>query len=219
MRDWREPRARLENSTSLCTGPPRPVPRGPYSMERLGRDVLAVLDGLGLQKINRCGMSMGGMVGQWLAAHAANRIDKLILSNTSCYFPDKAMWDGRIKMVRDRGLSGMVDANMERWFTKGFRKRAAQPMEKIREMFLATDPEGISAAAKQSATWIIARYCRKSLRRRWSLPAGTIRQPRSKATNTSSSISPALSLPCSTRPISPIWSSPRPMPTPCSACC
>jgi 3-oxoadipate enol-lactonase len=118
------------------------VPKGPYSMERLGKDVLAVLDGLGIARINWCGLSMGGMVGQWLGANAAGRIDKLILSNTSCYFPDKAMWDGRIKRVREKGLAGMVDANMERWFTKEFRERATKPMQKMREMFVATDMEG-----------------------------------------------------------------------------
>jgi 3-oxoadipate enol-lactonase len=63
------------------------VPKGPYSMERLGRDVLAVLDGLGIEKINWCGLSMGGMVGQWLGANAPDRVDKLILSNTACYYP------------------------------------------------------------------------------------------------------------------------------------
>ena len=59
------------------------VPKGPYSMERLGSDVLAVLDGLGIEKINWCGLSMDGMVGQWLGAIAPDRVDKLILSNTA----------------------------------------------------------------------------------------------------------------------------------------
>jgi 3-oxoadipate enol-lactonase len=118
------------------------VPKGPYSMERLGRDVIAVLDGLGIQKINWCGLSMGGMVGQWLGANAASRIDKLILSNTACYFPDKTMWEGRIKLVRDKGLAHIVDANMERWFTKDFRDRAPQTLAKMRDMFVATKVEG-----------------------------------------------------------------------------
>ena len=118
------------------------APKGPYTMERLGRDVLGVLDGLGIQKINWCGLSMGGMVGMWLGANAGNRIDKLILSNTSAHFPDPTVWDARIKMVRDVGLAGIVDANMERWFTKGFRERASQTMAKMREMFVATNIEG-----------------------------------------------------------------------------
>ncbi len=118
------------------------VPKGPYTMERLGRDVLAVLDGLGITKINWCGLSMGGMVGMWLGANAADRINRLILSNTSAYFPDKSIWEGRIKFVRETGLAGLVDANMERWFTKGFRERSPQAMAKMREMFLATKVDG-----------------------------------------------------------------------------
>jgi 3-oxoadipate enol-lactonase len=118
------------------------APKGPYTMERLGRDVLAVLDGLKIAKINWCGLSMGGMVGQWLGANAPNRIDKLILSNTACYFPDKTAWEGRIKMVREKGLEGIVDANMERWFTKDFRARSPQTMERMKTMFVATNVEG-----------------------------------------------------------------------------
>ena len=78
------------------------APKGPYSMEMLGRDVLAILDGLGIAKINWCGLSMGGMVGMWLGARAPERIDKLILSNTTSYFPDKAPWNDRLKFVREK---------------------------------------------------------------------------------------------------------------------
>ena len=118
------------------------VPKGPYTMERLGRDVLAVIDALGIPKINWCGLSMGGMVGQWLGANAPARVDKLILSNTSSYFADKALWEGRLKTVREKGLAAIVDANMERWFTKEFRDRNPQAMARMREMFLATKSEG-----------------------------------------------------------------------------
>jgi len=118
------------------------VPQGPYSMERLGRDALAILDALGIERVNWCGLSMGGMEGQWLGANAAGRIDKLILSNTSCYFADKTIWDGRIKQVRDKGLADLVDATMERWFTAEFRRRSPQTIERMREMFLATHVEG-----------------------------------------------------------------------------
>lgn len=118
------------------------VPKGPYTMERLGRDVLAVIDALDVAKINWCGLSMGGMVGQWLGAHAPGRIDKLVLSNTSSFFPDKSIWEGRLKTVRDKGLAAIVDANMERWFTKDFRERNPQAIAKMREMFLATKADG-----------------------------------------------------------------------------
>ena len=118
------------------------VPKGPYSIEQLGRDALAVLDALGIARVNWCGLSMGGMEGQWLGANAASRIDKLVLSNTASYFPDKTMWDGRINIARDKGLAALVDATIERWFTAEFRQRSPQAVARIREMFLATDVEG-----------------------------------------------------------------------------
>jgi len=124
------------------------VPQGPYSMERLGRDVIAVLDALGVEKTNWCGLSMGGMVGQWLGANAPERIEKLVLSNTNSYYEDKNFWHGRIKMVRDKGLEPLVDANMARWFTEGFRARAPQTMQRMTEMLLGTKLPGYIACCE-----------------------------------------------------------------------
>jgi 3-oxoadipate enol-lactonase len=123
-------------------------PNGPYSMERLCRDVLAIVDALGIARTNWCGLSMGGMVGQWLGANAADRIDKLIMSNTACYIPDKTVWENRIKLVREKGLRDVVDGTMDRWFTKEFRERAPQTIERMRKMFLATNPEGYAACGE-----------------------------------------------------------------------
>lgn len=118
------------------------VPKGPYSMERLGRDVLAVLDALSIERINWCGLSMGGMVGQWLGAVAPHRIDKLILSNTACYYPDKNVWADRLRFIREKGLAGLVNVNMERWFSQAFRERSPQKLEPMRATFLATNVDG-----------------------------------------------------------------------------
>src|SRR5258708_40272705 len=76
------------------------VPKGPYTMERLGRDVLAVLDSLNLSRISWCGLSMCGMVGQWLGGNAPERIGRLVLTHTSSYFADKTAWNDRLKLVR-----------------------------------------------------------------------------------------------------------------------
>jgi len=100
------------------------VPNGPYTMERLGRDVLAVLDALSLERINWCGLSMGGMVGQWLGANAPERIERLVLTNTSSYFVEKTIWNERLKLVRERGVGAFAAGNMERWLMKGFRERS-----------------------------------------------------------------------------------------------
>jgi 3-oxoadipate enol-lactonase len=120
-------------------------PPGPYSMERFGRDVLAILDALKIKKTNWCGLSMGGMVGQWLGANAPDRVDKLILSNCTDYYADKEPWNDRIKVVREKGLAHIVAGNMERWFTKGFRDQHPEVIARFTEMFVATKLDGYLA--------------------------------------------------------------------------
>jgi 3-oxoadipate enol-lactonase len=117
-------------------------PKGPYTMERLGRDALAILDALELERTNWCGLSMGGMTGQWLAAHAPERVGRLVITNTSSYFPDKGAWNDRLRLVREKGIAAFAGPNMERWFTKEFRERAPQAVARVREMFAATPLEG-----------------------------------------------------------------------------
>jgi 3-oxoadipate enol-lactonase len=124
------------------------VPKGPYSMDRFGRDVLAIADALKVKKFNWCGLSMGGMVGQWLGANAPERLDKLVLSNTNYNYADKAPWNDRIKFVQEKGLAALVDPNMERWFTKGFRERAPQSIAHMKQMFLGTAVPGYIACCE-----------------------------------------------------------------------
>ena len=124
------------------------VSKGPYSMAQLGRDAIAILDALGVRKTHWCGLSMGGMVGQWLAANASQRMDKVILSNTTCYYADKNIWNDRIKFVREKGLAVIVGPNMERWFTPGFREHSPQTIARMTEMFLATPLEGYIACCE-----------------------------------------------------------------------
>jgi 3-oxoadipate enol-lactonase len=122
--------------------------KGPYSMEGLARDALAVIDGLGLQKVNWCGLSMGGMEGMWLGANVPERINRLILSNCTDHYADKTPWNDRIKLVREKGLKGIVAATMERWFTKDFRERSPDTIAWMTEMFLATPLDGYIACGE-----------------------------------------------------------------------
>jgi 3-oxoadipate enol-lactonase len=122
--------------------------KGPYSFDRFGRDILAILDALKIKKMNWCGLSMGGMDGQWLGANAADRVEKLVLANTNFYYADKAPWADRIKFVQEKGLRDLVGPNMERWFTKGFRERAPQAIARMTDMFTATNPAGYVACVE-----------------------------------------------------------------------
>jgi 3-oxoadipate enol-lactonase len=125
---------------------------GPTSMERYGRDVLAILDDLNIDKVHWCGLSMGGMVGQWLGANAPQRFNKIILANTSSYYPDPTNWLNRIKAVREGGLASVADAVISGWLTADFREREPDTAAKMKAMLLASPVEGYLAACEALST-------------------------------------------------------------------
>jgi 3-oxoadipate enol-lactonase len=128
------------------------VPAGPYSMERFGRDVLAILDDLNIEKVHWCGLSMGGMVGQWLGANAPQRFGKMILANTTCYFPDPAPWQTRIKAVKDGGMASMAEAVIAVWLTADFREREPQIAANLKAMLAASPEQGYIACCEVLST-------------------------------------------------------------------
>ena len=128
------------------------VPPGPYAMERFGRDVLAILDDLNIEKVHWCGLSMGGMVGQWLGANAPQRIDRLILANTSCYYPDPTNWNNRIKAVTDGGIASVADTVIAGWLTADFRERSPQIAQRMKDMLIASPAEGYIACCEALRT-------------------------------------------------------------------
>lgn len=118
------------------------VPPPPYSMEMLGRDALAVMDGLGIRRASWCGLSMGGMEGQWLGANAPDRIERLILANTASYYPDKNAWSERIAAVSTVGMDGLAQSVIGRWFTPGFIAREPQAVSRLQALVRNTAPDG-----------------------------------------------------------------------------
>lgn len=118
------------------------VTPGPYTMEQLGHDALGILDALGIAQVNWCGLSMGGMVGMWLGAKAPERIARLILSNTSSYYADKAVWNTRMQAVREKGLELIADGLMALWFSQNFRAREPDAVARMRAALVATPLEG-----------------------------------------------------------------------------
>jgi 3-oxoadipate enol-lactonase len=118
------------------------APSGDYSLDRLGRDVLAVMDHLGIASAHFCGLSLGGMTGQWLAVHAAERIERLVIANSSAHMGPAEGWQQRIATVRAEGMAAITGAVLERWFTPAFLGGGAPGVERTRRMLLATSPDG-----------------------------------------------------------------------------
>jgi 3-oxoadipate enol-lactonase len=129
-----------------------PAPPGPYTVAELGRDALTLLDRLGLQRVSLCGTSLGGMTAMWIAIHAPERIDRLVLCCTSAYLPPRQAWTDRAATVRARGMEAVVDAVLDRWFTPALSKRRPQTVARTRQALLATPPEGYAGCCEAIAT-------------------------------------------------------------------
>jgi len=120
---------------------------GPYTIEQLSRDVIALLDALGIERADFCGLSIGGLLGMWLGAHAGPRIRKLALSNTAARIGSAERWDARIQGVLRLGTGALVADVIPRWFTPAFRERAPEVVARAARMLEATSAEGYAASS------------------------------------------------------------------------
>jgi 3-oxoadipate enol-lactonase len=115
---------------------------GEYALDQLGRDALAVLDGVGVWRAHFCGISLGGITGLWLGIHAPERIGRLIAANTAARIGTTALWTERIRTVRSGGMGAIADATMARWFSVSFRERNPAIVERFRSMLAGASPQG-----------------------------------------------------------------------------
>lgn len=116
------------------------APSGDYSIEMLGREVLSLAEGLGIERFAFCGLSLGGAIGQWLGLHAAERLTALVLANTSAQFGSRSNWDNRIKMVSEGGMAAVVELAMQRFFSAETRGR--DYAASVRSVILGTNSRG-----------------------------------------------------------------------------
>ncbi|WP_341992549.1 3-oxoadipate enol-lactonase [Azorhizobium sp. AG788] len=123
------------------------APDAVYAMGDLGRDLLNILDKLALGPVDLCGLSLGGMVGQWVALHAPQRLRRLVLANTTAYAGPPRVWEGRIKAVRHSGTAPIADAVVDSWFTLEFRARNPDAVAKVRAMVVATPASGYTGTS------------------------------------------------------------------------
>ncbi|SIS43253.1 4-carboxymuconolactone decarboxylase /3-oxoadipate enol-lactonase [Zobellia uliginosa] len=119
--------------------------KGPYSIEQLGNDVIDLLNELNIDKVHFCGLSMGGLIGQWLGINHPERLNKLIISNTDSRIGTVESWNERIKTITENGMTSIVEGTMEKWFTDGFRKNKTSRVAEMTTMFLANKPAGYAA--------------------------------------------------------------------------
>jgi 3-oxoadipate enol-lactonase len=121
------------------------VTAGPYTITQLGRDVVGLLDGLGIERAHFCGLSMGGAIGMWLGICAPERIDRLVLCNTAAKIGAAETWNARVEMVRTKGMGPVAETQAQRWFTPAFIAKAPDVIASTRQMIAGTSPEGYTA--------------------------------------------------------------------------
>jgi 3-oxoadipate enol-lactonase len=128
-----------------------PVPAGRYRIEDLGGDLLRLLDRLNLQRVAFCGLSLGGMVGLWLAANAPERLDQLVVCSAAARMPRPDEYAARAKLVRAQGMDAVADRVVGRWFTPAFLTRRPDVVAGIKALLLGTPPEGYAATCEALA--------------------------------------------------------------------
>ncbi|MBG3852060.1 3-oxoadipate enol-lactonase [Xanthomonas sp. WHRI 8391] len=127
------------------------TPPGPYSVGDLGQDVLALWDALQIAQSDFCGVSIGGLTGQWLGLHVPQRLRRLVVCATAQKIGSSESWNARIAQVRSEGLAVLVDATLQRWFTPPFAISHAHRLGMIVAAFVATSPDGYIACCQAVA--------------------------------------------------------------------
>jgi 3-oxoadipate enol-lactonase len=134
---------------------------GPYSIEQLAKDVIALLDALDLGRVHFCGLSMGGMIGMWLGVNAPERLNKMVLCNTAAKIGTPEVWNGRIEAVRKNGMKSVASAVVERWFSPAFRQKSPATVSSTLKMLEEANPDGYVACCAAVRDFDIREQVRK----------------------------------------------------------
>jgi 3-oxoadipate enol-lactonase len=124
------------------------APAGPYSLDLVGRDALAVLDAAGTHRTHVCGLSMGGQMAMWLGLHAPGRVDRLVLCNTGARVGSEDLWADRVARIRSRGMEAVADAVVGRFFSDTFRTREPATTARYRAILSACSPDGYAGCCE-----------------------------------------------------------------------
>ncbi len=129
------------------------APAGAYSIARMGQDVVALLDHLGVESASFLGLSLGGMVGIWLAAHHPDRLDRLVLACTAAELPPASAWEERAAKVRAEGTASLSGTLLGRWFTSRFLGERPDVAVAFTAMVSSCSDEGYASCCEAIAAW------------------------------------------------------------------
>ncbi len=121
---------------------------GPLTLKDLAQDLLTLLDDHGIDRIHFCGLSLGGLIGQWLGLHAQGRLRTLTLVDSAPRMGSAETWNERIQQIECNGMSSISDATMSRWFTESFRRAQPEVVTHFKMVLENTSQTGYIACAR-----------------------------------------------------------------------
>lgn len=127
------------------------APQGPYTLDQLGQDVVNLLDHLNIEKATFCGISMGGLTGQWLAINKPERFSHVVVCNTAAKIGQEQAWNERAALVREQGLAPIASTAASRWFTEPFIQSNAATVATLSNDLGAGSPEGYASCCEALA--------------------------------------------------------------------
>ncbi len=127
------------------------APPGPYTLEQLGLDVINLLDHLKIQTASFCGISMGGLTGQWLAIHYPERFNHVVVCNTAAKIGQEQAWLERASLVREQGLKPIAATAASRWFTEPFIQSQTAIVKHLSNDLAAGSSEGYASCCEALA--------------------------------------------------------------------
>jgi len=129
---WDQVSESLSQRFRLLHYNPHPRPEtGHRTIAARGAELLKLFDHLGLERADFCGVSISGLLGQWLALEAPNRIRNLVLSNTAARIGNAEIWQQRIRLIDERGLAEVGDTLAGRWFSRTFAAQHPEMVERF----------------------------------------------------------------------------------------
>lgn len=126
------------------------VPAGPYDLDLLVGDVVALWDAVGIERSHFIGLSMGGMTGQGLALANPARVASLVACDCRGEADAQylAIWQAMIPKVEAEGIAAVAETTLERWFGEAWIAANPEPLDRVRQMILSTDDAGYLGCAQ-----------------------------------------------------------------------
>jgi 3-oxoadipate enol-lactonase len=123
------------------------APAAPYSLDRLGRDVVELLDALGLPRVHVLGLSLGGFIAQWLGIQVPERVDRLVFAHTAAYLGPPSQWDRAIaELLQAPDMRATAEMFLRNWFPASMLRTGGSEVDAFRRTLLATSRDGVAGS-------------------------------------------------------------------------